>query len=48
MPKSDVRRRYKINNWAEYNRALVQRGSLTIWVQQFVLPGRRDNILLFP
>jgi len=33
MPKSNVRRRYKINNWAEYNKALVQRGSLTIWIE---------------
>lgn len=39
MPKSDVRRRYKINNWAEYNRALVQRGSLTIWVEDGAIEG---------
>ncbi len=25
---------YRIRNWAEYNRALVRRGSLTIWVDQ--------------
>lgn len=25
---------YKINNWAEYNRALIQRGSITIWVEE--------------
>lgn len=39
MPKSDVHRRYKINNWAEYNRALVQRGSLTIWVEEGAIQG---------
>src|SRR5687767_3991191 len=25
---------YRIRNWKEYNRALKQRGSLTIWVSQ--------------
>lgn len=39
MPKSDVRRRYKINNWAEYNKALVKRGSLTIWVEEGAING---------
>ena len=39
MPKSDVRRRYKINNWAEYNRSLVQRGSLSIWVEEGAIDG---------
>jgi len=24
--------KYKVENWGEYNRALRQRGSLTIWV----------------
>jgi IS5 family transposase len=28
---------YRIRNWAEYNRALVRRGSLTIWVDQEAL-----------
>lgn len=39
MPKSDVRRLYKINNWAEYNRSLVQRGSLSIWVEEGAIDG---------
>ena len=39
MIKSRIRRRYKINNWAEYNKALIQRGSLTIWVQEGALQG---------
>jgi hypothetical protein len=25
---------YRIRNWKEYNRALKQRGSLTIWLSQ--------------
>jgi hypothetical protein len=33
-PKKAV---YRIRNWREYNRALVQRGSLTIWVDQRAL-----------
>lgn len=26
--------KYKIGNWAEYNRALIQRGSITIWIEE--------------
>ena len=29
-----TRRQYRIRNWPEYNRALVGRGSLTLWVEQ--------------
>ena len=29
---NQTKRQYRIRNWAEYNRALVQRGSLTLWV----------------
>lgn len=25
---------YRIRNWAEYNRALIQRGSITIWIDE--------------
>lgn len=25
---------YRVNNWSQYNRALVQRGSLTVWVSE--------------
>ena len=27
-------RRYRIQNWAHYNRALIQRGSITVWVDE--------------
>lgn len=30
---------YRVRNWAEYNRSLVQRGSLTIWVSPEVVAG---------
>jgi transposase len=26
--------RYRVNNWAEYDRALVQRGDITLWVSE--------------
>jgi IS5 family transposase len=29
--------RYRLRNWGEYNRALVQRGSLTLWITADVL-----------
>ena len=34
MPKSESNRRYRITNWAKYNRSLVERGSLTIWIDK--------------
>ena len=34
MPKSESKRCYRITNWAEYNRSLVERGSLTIWIDE--------------
>ena len=31
--------KYRIRNWREYNKALVQRGSLTIWFSQEAIEG---------
>ena len=28
---------YRLRNWREYNRALTQRGSLTVWIRQDAL-----------
>ncbi|MFN0109822.1 MAG: IS5/IS1182 family transposase, partial [Blastocatellia bacterium] len=28
---------YRIRNWREYNRALKQRGSLTVWISKDAL-----------
>ena len=25
---------YKIRNWSDYNRALIQRGSINIWMEE--------------
>lgn len=30
-------RKYKIRNWSQYNKALIQRGSITIWVEEKAL-----------
>jgi len=26
--------KYRVNNWAEYDRALVQRGDITLWISE--------------
>lgn len=31
------KRRYRIRNWAQYNRALIQRGSITVWIEDQAL-----------
>jgi transposase len=28
---------YKIKNWSKYNKSLIQRGSITIWIDEFAL-----------
>ncbi len=33
-PRTKHKRQYRIRNWREYNAALVQRGSLTLWVDE--------------
>jgi len=30
---------YRVSNWAAYNQALVQRGNLTVWLDEAVLAG---------
>jgi hypothetical protein len=37
------KRRYRIRNWRDYNKALVRRGSLTLWVGQGVVGRWRDS-----
>src|SRR5512143_2341956 len=37
MSKPAKKATYRIRNWAEYNRVLVRRGSLTVWVDQEAL-----------
>ena len=36
------KRRYRIRNWPDYNKALVRRGGLTLWVEQGAVNKWRD------
>ncbi len=42
MGKFDFIFRYRVRNWPEYNRALVRRGSLTLWVDEQAVQAWRD------
>ena len=37
------KRRYRLRNWRDYNKALVRRGSLTLWVEAGVVGRWRDS-----
>lgn len=37
MKQKKTKRTYRLRNWSQYNKALVQRGSLTVWVSEDVL-----------
>ena len=37
------KRQYRIRNWRDYNKALVRRGSLTLWVEQRVVGAWLDQ-----
>lgn len=39
MGKSDYIFNYRVRNWSAYNRALVRRGSLTLWVDEQAIDG---------
>src|SRR5918997_2205760 len=38
-----LKRHYRIRNWPDYNRALIGRGSLTLWVEQGAVDKWRDQ-----
>jgi IS5 family transposase len=40
-PAADAKPRYRVTNWRDYNRALVARGSITLWIDEEVLAGWR-------
>ena len=40
-PAASAKPRYRVTNWRDYNRALVERGSLTLWIDEEVLDGWR-------
>lgn len=43
MNKSKKKVRYKVTNWSSYNKSLVERGSLTIWITPAVMNSWRDQ-----
>jgi IS5 family transposase len=38
-PKPKPKPRYRITNWRDYNRALVARGAITLWIDEAVVAG---------
>lgn len=40
-PAASAKARYRVTNWRDYNRALVARGSITLWIDEEVLAGWR-------
>ncbi len=38
---ASAKSRYRVTNWRDYNRALVARGSITLWIDEEVLAGWR-------
>lgn len=43
MGKQAKKSTYKVNNWADYNQSLVNRGSLTIWINEELLNSWQDS-----
>ncbi len=43
MRRSDFIFRYRVRNWPEHNRALVRRGSLTLWVGEMAVQSWRED-----
>jgi len=39
-----LKARYRVTNWPDYNRALVQRGSVTLWLSDEVAGVRRQGV----
>jgi len=40
-PAASAKPRYRVTNWHEYDRALVARGAITLWIDEEVLAGWR-------
>src|SRR5262249_30781611 len=43
MPKPSAVFRYRICNWREYNRALINRGRLTVWFDEHTITAWRNT-----
>ena len=40
---ASTKSRYRVTNWPDYNRALVSRGEVTLWIDDAVLSGWRAS-----
>ncbi|MEX3592905.1 MAG: IS5/IS1182 family transposase, partial [Burkholderia sp.] len=40
----DSKARYRVRNWAAYNEGLINRGNVTIWIDEAVLARIPDAI----
>lgn len=38
-PAPESKHRYRVTNWREYNRGLVARGAITLWIDEAVVAG---------
>ena len=43
MKQKKTKQQYRLRNWSQYNKALVERGSLTLWVNRDVLAAWRES-----
>ena len=43
MKRKKTRQQYRLRNWSQYNKALVRRGSLTLWVSSDILAEWRNH-----
>lgn len=39
LPTRKPKPRYRVTNWQEYNRALIARGAITLWIDEAVVAG---------
>jgi len=46
MKKPELVFNYRVRNWANYNGALIRRGSFTVWVDEQAVSGWRDDIVV--
>ncbi len=42
MKRKKTKRTYRLRNWSDYNKALVRRGSLTLWVSDGIIAQWRE------
>jgi IS5 family transposase len=43
VKRKKTKQQYRLRNWSQYNKALVRRGSLTLWVSEDILAEWRDR-----